>query len=286
VPSSENRGPKLPPLRQVIARHGLGARKSLGQHFLLDLNLTRRVARAASPLSGHSVIEIGPGPGGLTRGLIEEGADQVIAVEKDERCVLALAELQTSHASKLTILQKDALDCALCGIGETPRKLVSNLPYNVATPLLINWLKEIAEDPGVVSTMVLMFQKEVADRLVANRRSKPYGRLSILTQWLCRVEKLFSVRPEAFTPPPKVYSTVVRLMPRDKPLAPARLKLLERVTAAAFGQRRKMLRQSLKSLPNGGSDLLAKTGITETLRAEDLSIEDFCALARALEESG
>jgi len=281
---SEESGLELPPLREVIARHGLGARKSLGQHFLLDLNLTRRVARAAAPLAGHSIIEIGPGPGGLTRGLLEEGAENVIAIEKDERCTKALAELRGASAHRLTIVQQDALTCPLSKAGGAPRKIVANLPYNVATPLLINWLKEIAADPGVVATMVLMFQKEVADRLVARPRTKAYGRLSILTQWLCHARTLFNVRPEAFTPPPKVHSTVVELTPRQEPLAPARLELLERVTAAAFGQRRKMLRQSLKSLPGGGS-LIAKAGIEETLRAEDLSVEDFCALARALEES-
>ncbi len=273
----------LPPLRDVIARHGLGARKSLGQHFLLDLNLTGRIARAAPALSDGSVIEVGPGPGGLTRALLAEGAAQVIAVEKDRRCLEALAELSTAYPDRLQVVEGDALKLDLTKLGRSPRQIVSNLPYNISTALLINWLTALAEDPRAFSAMTLMFQKEVAERLVATPRSRHYGRLSVVTQWLCSPRPLFDIPPRAFTPPPKVTSTVVALTPRQEPLAPARLATLERVTAAAFGQRRKMLRQSLKSLGGDPARLFEATGIAPTARAEELSVEDFCALARLVE---
>lgn len=273
----------LPPLRDVIARHGLGARKSLGQHFLLDLNLTGRIARAAPALSDGSVIEVGPGPGGLTRALLAEGAAQVIAVEKDRRCLEALAELSTAYPDRLQVVEGDALKLDLTRLGRSPRQIVSNLPYNISTALLINWLTALAEDPRAFSAMTLMFQKEVAERLVATPRSRHYGRLSVVTQWLCSPRPLFDIPPRAFTPPPKVTSTVVALTPRQEPLAPARLATLERVTAAAFGQRRKMLRQSLKSLGGDPARLFEATGIAPTARAEELSVEDFCALARLVE---
>jgi len=273
----------LPPLRDVIARHGLGARKSLGQHFLLDLNLTGRIARAAPALSDGSVIEVGPGPGGLTRALLAEGAAQVIAVEKDRRCLEALAELSAAYPDRLQVVEGDALELDLTKLGRSPRQIVSNLPYNISTALLINWLTALARDPRAFSAMTLMFQKEVAERLVAAPRSRHYGRLSVVTQWLCNPRPLFDIPPRAFTPPPKVTSTVVALTPREEPLAPARLATLERVTAAAFGQRRKMLRQSLKSLGGDPARLFEATGIAPTARAEELSVEDFCALARLVE---
>ena len=272
----------LPPLREVIARYGLGARKALGQHFLLDLNLTGRIARAAPKLSQGSVIEVGPGPGGLTRALLGEGAARVIAVEKDRRCLEALGELAAAYPGRLEVVEGDALALDLTRLGQAPRQIVSNLPYNISTALLVKWLTTLAGNPLALSAMTLMFQKEVAARLLAEPRGRHYGRLSVLTQWLCAPRRLFDIPPRAFTPPPKVTSTVVALTPRDKPLAPARLADLERVTAAAFGQRRKMLRQSLKSLGGDTGRLFEVTGILPTARAEELAVEDFCALAREI----
>ena len=271
--------PELPPLRDVIRRFDLGARKSLGQNFLLDLNITRRIARAAAPLTDRSVIEIGPGPGGLTRALILEGARHVIAIERDRRCVAALAELAAAFPGKLTVIEGDALEIDAATLAPTPRKIVANLPYNIATALLLRWLDHVE----AYESLTLMFQKEVALRLAALPRAKDYGRLSVLTQWLCEVRLVFDVPAQAFVPSPKVTSTVVRLTPRAAPLAPCRKEDLERVTAAAFGQRRKMLRQSLKSL--GESDALAAlaaAGVPPTARAEELSVAEFCALARAM----
>ena len=271
--------PDLPPLRDVIARHGLGARRALGQHFLLDLNLTRRIARAAGDLSQGTVVEVGPGPGGLTRALLELGARQVIAIERDERCAPALAELAAAFPGRLTIKLADALEEDAARLGTPPRRIVANLPYNVATPLLIKWLGSIDAFAG----LTLMFQKEVADRLTARPRTKDYGRLTVLTQWLTEVRRLFDIPARAFTPPPKVTSTVVQLTPRPGPLHPADRATLERITAAAFGQRRKMLRQSLKPLTAEPATRLARAGVPETARAEELDIGLFCALARALE---
>ncbi len=273
----------LPPLRDVIARYGLGARKALGQHFLLDLNLTGRIARAAPDLSQGTIIEIGPGPGGLTRALLSEGAAHLVAIEKDRRCLEALAEIAAAWPGRLQVVEGDALQIDVATLGPAPRQVVSNLPYNISTALLVNWLAALARDPGALSAMTLMFQKEVAERLVAAPRSGAYGRLSVLTQWLCAPRLLFDIPPRAFTPPPKVVSTVVAVTPRPEPLAPASLAVLERVTAAAFGQRRKMLRQSLKSLGADTAALLEATGIAPTARAEELSVAEFCALARAVE---
>lgn len=276
---SEADGGGLPPLRDVIARHGLGARKSLGQHFLLDLNLTRRIARAAGDLSRGTVIEIGPGPGGLTRALLDCGAGWLVVVERDERCLAALAEIAAAHPGRMEVIAGDALEIRASELGPAPRRIVANLPYNISTALLLNWLREASALAG----LVLMFQKEVADRLLARPRSKDYGRLSVVTQWRMEAKALFEVPARAFTPPPKVTSTVVELVPRAEPLAPCRMAALERVTAAAFGQRRKMLRQSLKGLGVDPAILIEAAGVPETARAEELDVAAFCALARALD---
>ncbi len=272
----------LPPLRDVIARHELAARRRLGQHFLLDLNLTSRIARAAGPLEGITVIEIGPGPGGLTRALVGAGAARVIAIERDSRCVTALGELADVCGGRLRVIEGDALEAdvvALCReSGRGPCRIVANLPYNIAVPLLLNWLDRAQAFAG----FTLMFQKEVADRLCAAPRTKSYGRLSVAAQWRCRVDREFDVQPQAFTPPPKVTSTVVNLTPYATPLAEAEPDALSKVTAAAFGQRRKMLRTSLKTLNVDVPALLAAAGVAPTARAEELSIGEFCALARAL----
>ena len=276
----------LPPLRDVIAAHGLAARKSLGQHFLLDTNLTGRIARSVEGLDEGTIIEVGPGPGGLTRALLAAGAARLVAVEKDPRCVAALAPLVESYPGRLELIEDDALEVDFAGLGPMPRRVVANLPYNVATPLLLVWLAEFAADPTAYAELVLMFQKEVADRLIAGPGSKSYGRLSVMTQWLCRASILFQVPARAFTPPPKVSSAVVHLKPRARPLAAACMADLERITAAGFGQRRKMLRRSLQALGVDPHTLLAATGIREDLRAENLSVEEFCALARALRQRG
>jgi len=268
----------LPPLRDVIAKYDLAAKKSLGQHFLLDLNLTGRVARAAGNLSQCTVIEIGPGPGGLTRALLAEGAKKVIAIERDQRPIAALQEIAATYPGRLEIIEGDALTIDPASLCDGPRKIVANLPYNISTQLVLNWLENITE----YECLTLMFQKEVADRLAAHPRTKDYGRLSVLTQWLCDVRLDFNIKPTAFTPPPKVMSTVATLVPREKPLVDVDRKQLERVTQAAFGQRRKMLRASLKSLGVNGEELATKAGIEPTKRAEELSVQEFCALVQAL----
>jgi 16S rRNA (adenine1518-N6/adenine1519-N6)-dimethyltransferase len=266
----------LPPLRDVIAAHGLAARKSLGQHFLLDLNLTGRIARAAGDLSVGTVIEIGPGPGGLTRALLDADARRVIAVERDERAIAIQSEIAAAYPGRLQVIAGDALEVDIAGLGDAPRRVVANLPYNISTVLLLQWLRRI----DAFASLTLMFQKEVVDRLAAAPRTPDYGRLSVITQWLCDVRPLFNIDRRAFTPPPNVMSTVVQLIPRPQPLAEARLDVLERVTAAAFGQRRKMLRSSLKSLGNAEA-LLSSANIDPTRRAEELTVEEFCALARS-----
>lgn len=270
----------LPPLREVIARHGLGARKSLGQHFLFDLNLTGRIARAAGDLTSGTTIEVGPGPGGLTRALLSAGAARVVAVERDARCLDALAEIAAAYPGRLEIVAGDALEIDAAKLGSAPRRIVANLPYNIGTPLLIGWLRR-AE---AFESLTLMFQKEVADRLAAAPRADAYGRLSVITQWRCSVKPQFNVAREAFVPPPQVASTVVRLEPYAEPLAQARMETLERVTAAAFGQRRKMLRSSLKSLGDAAA-LLDAAGLDGTMRAEEVDVAGFCALARAVDQS-
>jgi 16S rRNA (adenine1518-N6/adenine1519-N6)-dimethyltransferase len=276
-------GPNLPPLRDVIARHGLRAAKALGQHFLLDLNLTGRIARAAGDLSDGTTIEVGPGPGGLTRALLTEGAAKVYAIEKDRRCLGALQELSAAYPGRLEIIAGDALAIDTVALGRPPRRIVANLPYNVATVLLVGWLEDIYRSPGCLIGLTVMFQKEVAERLAAPPGGRAYGRLSVLSQWLCEVRTLFDVSPRAFTPPPKVTSTIVELRPRPAPAYPALFETLERTTAAAFGQRRKMLRQSLKTLGVDSGALIAAAGVPETARAEQLTVADFCALARALD---
>jgi 16S rRNA (adenine1518-N6/adenine1519-N6)-dimethyltransferase len=276
---------ELPPLREVIRRHGLSARKSLGQNFLLDLNLTGRIARAAGPLEGVTVVEIGPGPGGLTRALIAEGACKIIAVERDERALAALDEIARRYPGRLAVVSGDALSFdPRPYLDGGPARVVSNLPYNIATALLVAWLS--AEPwPPWYDRLVLMFQREVAERIVAAPGGKTYGRLSILAQWRTRPRLLFDIRPQAFVPPPKVTSTLVELLPRRDP-PPCDRRMLERVTEAAFGQRRKMLRQSLKSLGTDPLPLLAAAGLDPTARAEDIPVEGFVALARALHSLG
>ncbi len=269
----------LPPLREIIARHGIAARKSLGQNFILDLNITRRIARAAGGLDHATVIEIGPGPGGLTRALLTEGAERVIAIERDRRCLAALGELAAHYPGRLQLIEGDALALDPAALSGEPRKIVANLPYNIATALLLRWLDRI----GDYESLTLMLQREVAERLVAGPRSPAYGRLSVLVQWLTEPKILFDLPPRAFVPPPKVTSSVVMLTPRAAPLASAARSALERVTAAAFGQRRKMLRSSLKALGVPVEELLAAAGIPPTARAEELSVIAFCALARAID---
>lgn len=269
----------LPPLREVIERHGLAAKKSLGQNFLLDLNLTGKIARAAGDLSGATVIEVGPGPGGLTRALLLHGAAKVVAVERDERCLPALEEIAAHYPSRLEIHAGDALKTDFASLaGSGPCRIVANLPYNIGTELLLRWLT-VSEWPSFWESMSLMFQREVAERIVARPGSSAYGRLSVLAGWRTEAKIAFDVPAQAFWPPPKVTSSVVHLIPREKPL-PADLSKLERVTEAAFGQRRKMLRQSLK--PLGGEKLLEAAGIDGTRRPETLEIAEFIALANAI----
>lgn len=274
-------GPKLPPLREVIAKYGLRAEKSLGQNFLLDLNLTGRIARSAGALDGETVLEIGPGPGGLTRAILAAGAARVIAIEKDQRCLDALQDIAKAYPGRLEILNADALTLEETELFDAKARIIANLPYNVATPLLIKWLGHADR----FSSMTLMFQKEVADRITASAGTKAYGRLTILCQWLCEVSKMFDISPRAFTPPPKVTSTVVNLIPRPEPAYPASMDQLERVVAAAFGQRRKMLRTSLKSLNTDTEKLLLAADLKPTSRAEELTVADFCRLAKRYEES-
>jgi 16S rRNA (adenine1518-N6/adenine1519-N6)-dimethyltransferase len=268
----------LPPLREVIARFGLAADKSLGQHFLLDMNLCARIVRAAGDVTRGTTIEIGPGPGGLTRALLAAGA-WVVAVEKDPRCLDLLAELAAAYPGQLDVVAGDALKAHAAELGAAPRRIVANLPYNVATELLFLWLETI----DAFESLTLMFQREVALRIAAEPGSKAYGRVSVMAQWLCDVAIAFDINPRAFTPPPKVDSTVISLVPRATPLAPAQRATLTRVTAAAFGQRRKMLRQSLKSLGVDAIALCRAAGVRETARAEELTVPEFCALANAVD---
>jgi 16S rRNA (adenine1518-N6/adenine1519-N6)-dimethyltransferase len=295
----------LPPLRETIRRHGLSAKKSLGQNFLLDLNLTVRIARAGGPLDGISVVEIGPGPGGLTRALIAQGARQVIAIERDSRAIAALGEIAAHYPGRLMVIEGDALEIdwrrmptpspapslspdrsrasptSVGGEMAENARIIANLPYNIATALLVRWLA-IEPWPPWYDSLVLMFQREVAERIVAPPGTKQYGRLAVLAGWRTEVRIMFDIAPSAFVPPPKVTSSVVRLVPRTAPLPCARTTL-ERVTAAAFGQRRKMLRQSLRALNNDPRPILVAAGIDPTARAEDIAVAGFVALAKALD---
>lgn len=271
----------LPPLRQVIADHGLSARKSLGQNFLLDLNLTAKIARQAGDLTGADVLEIGPGPGGLTRGLLAEGARRVLAVEKDSRCLPALQEIAAAYPGRLEVINADALKLEATAHLTPPIRIIANLPYNVGTELLIRWLTP-PQWPPFWDSLTLMFQREVAERIVAQPGSKAYGRLALLAQWRAEARIVMSLPPEAFIPPPKVSSAVVHLTALPAPRYPADPKNLETVVARAFNQRRKMLRAALKGLTPDIEDRLIAAGIRPTDRAETVTLEQFCTLARQM----
>jgi 16S rRNA (adenine1518-N6/adenine1519-N6)-dimethyltransferase len=272
----------LPPLREVIERHGIAARKALGQNFLLDLNLTARIARAAGDLTGCDVLEVGPGPGGLTRGLLAEGARHVLAIEKDQRCLPALAEIAERYPGRLTVVSGDALAVDPLAHLNAPVRVVSNLPYNVGTELLVRWLTP-PDWPPFWTSLTLMFQREVAERIVAKPGSKAYGRLAILAQWRAAPRIVLDLPPAAFTPPPKVSSAVLHLTALPEPRFPARAETLSRVVAAGFNQRRKMLRSSLRGLDPAIEDHLRAAGIAPTDRAEQIGLEGFCALARSID---
>ena len=274
----------LPPLREVIARHDLVAKKQLGQNFLLDLNLTAKIARMAGDLTGFDVLEIGPGPGGLTRGLLAEGARRVLAVEKDSRAMGALAEIAAAYPGRLDVINADALTLDTSTHLSAPIKIVANLPYNVGTELLIRWLTP-PQWPPFWHSLTLMFQREVADRIVAKPGSKAYGRLALLCQWRADPRIVMSLPPEAFLPAPKVHSAVVHITALPEPRFAANPKTLERLTAAAFNQRRKMLRASLRGLAPDIEDRLIASGIQPTQRAEEIGLEQFCALARSLDHA-
>lgn len=271
----------LPPLRDVIHDRGIAAKKSLGQNFILDLNLTRRIARAAGPLAGRTVVEVGPGPGGLTRALLMEGAERVIAVEKDARCLAALADVSAAYPGRLSVHEGDALQTnwpVLLGRAAGPVTIAANLPYSIATLLLVGWL-ESEPWPPWWDRMVLMFQKEVGERIVAASGSKVYGRLSVLSQWRAKVDMVMTLPPEAFTPPPKISSAVLEFVPRQAMAPGCSAASLGKVTAAAFGQRRKMLRQSLKQLGGDAEALLSAAGIDPQKRAEQIDVSSFARLA-------
>jgi 16S rRNA (adenine1518-N6/adenine1519-N6)-dimethyltransferase len=265
-----------PPLREVIARHGLAARQRLGQHFLLDQNLTRRIARAAGTLTGRHVVEIGPGPGGLTRALLNSDAATVTVIELDRRAVAAMHDLAAAAGSRLRVIDGDALKLDCAALTPPPRQIVANLPYNSATPLLVGWLRQA----DAFEQLVLMFQQEVAERISAASGTTSYGRLSILAQWTCRTSLLMRLPPAAFVPPPKVWSALVRLVPLDPQPEPALFAAMERLTAAAFGQRRKMLRSALRTV--GGEALLRQAAIAPDRRAETLNVMEFDRLARLI----
>ncbi len=265
----------LPPLAVVVEKYDLTPNKSWGQNFIFDLNLTRKIARAANLSSNETIFEIGPGPGALTRALFIEGAGKIIAIERDKRAITALSELVDICNGKLELISDDALKVPINKMGVLPRRIVANLPYNIATQLLLNWLLT----PNAFKAITVMVQKEVAMRICAKPGNSSYGRLSIITQWLACPKMLFDIPASAFHPKPKVTSTLLEIIPRAQPLFPAKRQILEKITAHAFGQRRKMLRSSLKKV--GGDDLLLATNIDPTLRPENLSIEDFCRLAQA-----
>lgn len=268
----------LPPLRDVIAAHDLRAEKKLGQNFLLDLNITDKIARAAGDLTGKNVIEIGPGPGGLTRSLLRAGAATVTAIEFDPRAIAALQSLIDAADGRLRVVQGDALSIDLLALCPAPRVIVANLPYNIATPLLTGWLEQLRNQPGCYDRLILMFQKEVADRIIAPAGSDAFGRLAIIAQWLAAADRAFDLPPSAFTPPPKVTSSVVRLTPLVLPPGAPAFAAVEKITAAAFGQRRKMLKSCMKSLPG----VLERAGVDPSKRAEQLAIDDFIRMAQSL----
>ncbi|SFI10747.1 16S rRNA (adenine1518-N6/adenine1519-N6)-dimethyltransferase [Bosea sp. OK403] len=272
----------LPPLRDVVERHGLMAQKALGQNFLFDLNLTGRIARAAGPLEGETVVEIGPGPGGLTRALLANGAGRVIAIERDRRCLPALAEIAAHYPGRLEVIDGDALAVDLRPhLAGKPARIVANLPYNIGTPLLVGWLSQDPWPPWWQS-LTLMFQREVAERIVATPEERAdYGRLAVLCNWLCDTKILFDVPRTAFVPQPKITSSIVQLVPRAEP-EPCDRRLLERITLAAFGQRRKMLRQSLKPILSDPLPLIEEAGLAPTARAEEIPVSGFVRLANAL----
>ena len=268
----------LPPLREVISAYNLRAEKALGQNFLLDQNITDKIAKQAGDLNGKCAIEIGPGPGGLTRSLLRTNAQKVIAVEFDARAVGALQDLKKRANGRLEVLHADALETDLRAVAKGPKVIVANLPYNIATPLLIGWLEHLREDTGAYDAMILMFQKEVAERIVAGVGSKAYGRLSIISQWLCDTKKLFDLPPSAFTPPPKVKSSIVHFKPRALEKDAPSFEAMEKLTAAAFGQRRKMIRSSLKDY----ADAVEKAGLPPELRAEAVDVNSYIKLAKYL----
>ena len=276
---------KLPTLPNIIASFGLGARKSLGQHFLLDTSITDHIVRYAGTMDNCNVIEIGPGPGGLTRSLLKAGAKTLYVIEKDDRCIAIMQQLKTIAGEKLQILHGDALEIDVTKDVPAPRKIVANLPYNAGTAMLINWLEAVhAQGPSAFESMTLMFQKEVAERITAEHGSKDYGRLSVLSQWLCECRYDVELPPEAFSPPPKVTSAVITLTPRTKPLVNVRKDTLELIVAKAFGQRRKMLRSALKGISVSVDSLLEKAGLNGTLRAEQVDVITLCKLARTYQD--
>ena len=269
--------PRLPSLSETIRAHGLDARKSLGQHFLLDANLIARIARQAGDLAGRHVIEVGPGPGGLTRALLETAAESVTAVEIDRRAIAVIEELRTHYPDRLRIVEADAMALDLTTLAPAPRQIVANLPYNIGSPLLVGWLRQAAQ----WERLTLMFQEEVADRICAAPDSDAYGRLAVLSQWVAKCEFRLRLPPQAFAPPPKVWSAVITITPHEEQPSDRLFRTMERLTAAAFGQRRKMLRGSLKSV--GGEALLARAGIAGDRRAETLSVAEFDRMARLLD---
>lgn len=272
LPSS----PALPPLREVIRAHNLRAEKALGQNFLLDQNITDKIVRLAGKFDGLTAIEIGPGPGGLTRSLLASPASKVIAIEFDSRAVAAISELHQVYGDKLSVIHGDAMKVDIRAVAQAPRAIAANLPYNISVVLLAQWLELIREDRGVVDFMALMFQKEVADRILAEPGSKTYGRISVMAQWLCQVKRLFDLPPSAFTPPPKVKSSVVQFIPRVLEADAPPFAVMEAILAAAFNQRRKMVRSSLSAY----AAAMEKAGTEQTLRAEDLSVDDFVKIAK------
>ncbi len=271
----------LPPLREVIATHGISARKNLGQNFLFDLNLTGKIARAAGPLADYTIIEVGPGPGGLTRALLMEGAKKVVAIERDERVLPILNEIKAAYPGRVEVICDDATRVDYHKLVNGPVKIIANLPYNIATVLLVNWLS-VQQWPPFFESATLMFQREVAMRIVSEPGSKVYGRLSVLSQWRTQAKKLFDVPAQAFTPPPKVTSSIVQIIPDHKPQFECNIQSLEAVAKAAFGQRRKMLRSSLKAVFADPQTILENCDIEPTMRAEQLGVSDFCRLSQEL----